>query len=62
MYQPPIIPLGPFKFLSKIHRDIHSSRCTTIVVDTGSKWKKYLIRKVLNILLGIFRSLEEDEA
>jgi hypothetical protein len=25
---------------SKIHRDIRSSRCTTGVVDIGSKWKK----------------------
>jgi hypothetical protein len=59
--KPPIIPLGPFQFLSKIRGDIHSSRCTTVVVDTGSKWKKYSMRKVLNILLAIFRSLEEDD-
>ncbi len=37
---------------SKICSDIFSSRCTTGVTDTGGKWKKSSIRKVLNILLG----------
>ncbi len=50
--QPQSIPLGPFRIFSKICRDILSSRLTTSVVDTGGKWKKSLIRKILIILLG----------
>jgi hypothetical protein len=46
------IPLGLFKIFPKIHGDIHSSRCTTNVVDTGGKWKKSSIIKVLIILFG----------
>jgi hypothetical protein len=42
----------PFRMFSKIRGDIRSSRCTTRVVDTGGKWKKSSIRKVLNILFG----------
>ena len=45
-------PLGPFRIFSKIRLDIHSSRCTTDVVDTGGKWKKSSIRKFLIILFG----------
>jgi hypothetical protein len=37
---------------SKIRGDIRSSRCTTGVVDTGGKWKKSSIIKVLIILFG----------
>jgi hypothetical protein len=36
----------------KIRGDIHSSRCTTGVNDTGGKWKKSSIIKVLIILFG----------
>jgi hypothetical protein len=36
----------------KIHRDIRSSRCITSVFDTGGKWKKSSIIKVLIILFG----------
>jgi hypothetical protein len=42
----------------KIHGDICSSRCTTGVVDTNGKWKKYSIIKVLII---VFRHLWEVE-
>ncbi len=38
--------LGPFRIF------IRSSRCTTGVVDTGGKWKKSSIIKVLIILCG----------
>jgi hypothetical protein len=48
------IPVGPLRIFSKIRRDIPSSRCTTIVVDIGGKWKKSSIRKVLIILFGNF--------
>ncbi len=44
-------PWGPFRIFSKIRGDIHSSRCTTSVIDTGGApwladisanfWKKY---------------------
>ncbi len=37
---------------SKDRGDIHSSRCTTGVVDTSRKKKKSAIRKVLIILFG----------
>jgi hypothetical protein len=46
------LPLGPFRIFSKICGDIHSSRCTTSVVDTGGKWKNSSIIKVLIILFG----------
>ncbi len=35
--QPQSIPLGPFRFFSKIRGDIRKSRCTTGVNDTGGK-------------------------
>jgi hypothetical protein len=44
--KPLIIPLGPFRIFSKICKDILSSRCTTGVIDTIGKWKKFSIRKV----------------
>jgi hypothetical protein len=50
--KPLSIPLGPFRIFSKIRGDIHSSRCTTGVVDTGGKWKKSSIIKVSIILFG----------
>ncbi len=50
--RPLSIPLGPFRIFSKIRGDIRSSRCTTAVVDTGGKWKKSSIIKVLIILFG----------
>jgi hypothetical protein len=36
--QPQSIPLGPFQIFSKIHGDIHKSRCTTGINDTGGKF------------------------
>ncbi len=50
--QPQSIPLGLFRIFSKICGDIRSSRLTTGVVDTGGKWEKSSIRKILIILLG----------
>ena len=52
MDQFPPSPLGPFQNFSKIRGDNRSSRCTTGVVDTGGKWKKSSIIKVLIILFG----------
>jgi hypothetical protein len=37
---------------SKICGDIRSSRCTTGVVDTDGKWKKFAIRKFFVISFG----------
>jgi hypothetical protein len=37
---------------SKICGDIPSSRCTTSVVDTNGKWKKFAIRKIFVISFG----------
>ncbi len=51
-YTAPTYPLGPFQIFSKIRGDIRSSRLTTGVVDTGGKWEKSSIRKILIILLG----------
>ncbi len=45
-----IIPLEPFRFFSKILGDIRSSRCTTSVLDTGGKWKKTSIRKIVTLV------------
>ncbi len=50
--KPRSIPVGPFRFFSKICEVIRSSRCTTAVFDTGGKWKKSSIIKVLTILFG----------
>jgi hypothetical protein len=50
--KPLSIPLGLFRIFSKIRGDIHSSRCTTGVVDIGGKWQKSSIIKVLIILFG----------
>ncbi len=50
--QPQSVLLGPFRTFSKIRGDIRSSRLTTGVADTGGKWKKSSIRKILIILLG----------
>ena len=50
--KPLSIPLGPFRTFSKIRGDIRSSSCTTGVVDTGGKWKKSSVIKVLFILFG----------
>jgi hypothetical protein len=47
-----VYPYGHFKFFQKIRGDIRGSRCTTGVVDTGGKWKKSSIRKILIILFG----------
>ena len=49
--KPLIIPLGSFRIFSKIPGDIRSSRFATGVNDTGSKWKKSSIRKILIILV-----------
>ncbi len=43
----------------KIRGDIRSSRFATCVVDTGGKWKKSSIRKILIILLGHLWVVEE---
>ncbi len=48
----PEYPIRPFPILSKIRGEIRSSRLTTGVVDTGGKWKKSSIRKILIIGLG----------
>ncbi len=50
--QPQSILLGPFQIFTKIRRDIRSSRLTTGVADTGGKWKKSSIRKILIIFVG----------
>jgi hypothetical protein len=50
--QPQSIPLRPFQIFSKIRGDIPSSRFATGVVDTGGKWKKSSVRKILIILFG----------
>jgi hypothetical protein len=36
--QPQSVPLGPFRIFSKIHGDIHKSRCTTGINDNGDKF------------------------
>jgi hypothetical protein len=46
------IPLKPLRIFSKICGDIRSSRFATGVNDTGGKWKKSSIRKILTILFG----------
>ncbi len=46
---PVSIPTGPFQIFFKFADD---SRSRSSVVDTGGKWKKSLIRKVLIILFG----------
>jgi hypothetical protein len=48
------IPIRPFQFFSKILGDVCSSRCTTGVVDSGGRWKKSAIIKVLIIIFGHF--------
>jgi hypothetical protein len=54
--QAPEYPIRAVSNFPKIRGDIHSSRCTTGVVDkknnTSGKWKKSSIRKVLNIFCG----------
>ncbi len=44
--KPLSIPIGLFHILSKILGDVRR-RCTTNVVDSGGKWKKSSIRKIL---------------
>ncbi len=44
--KPLSIPSGPFQIFSKICGDVCGSSCTTDVVDTSRKWKKYSIRKL----------------
>ncbi len=46
------IPVRPFWIFSKIRGYIRGSRCTTVVNDTGGKWKKSSSRKILIILFG----------
>ena len=48
----PEYPIRTVWIFSKIRGDIRSSRLTTGVADTGSKWEKSSIRKILIILLG----------
>jgi hypothetical protein len=46
--KPLSITLGPFQIFLNIHVDIHSSRCTTGVVDTGLKMEKIFNHKSFN--------------
>ncbi len=55
----PIIPLRPFRIFSKIRGDIRSSRFATGVNDTGGKWKKSSIRKIIIIFFGHLWVVEE---
>jgi hypothetical protein len=48
-----------FEFFRKILGDIRSSRFATGVKDTGGKWKKSSIRKILIILFGHLWVVEE---
>ncbi len=57
--KPLIIPSGPFRIFSKIRGDIRSSRFATGVNDTGGKWKKSSIRKILIVLFGYLWVVEE---
>jgi hypothetical protein len=57
--QPQSIPLRPFRIFSKIRGDIRSSRFATDVNDTGGKWKKSSIRKMLIILFSHLWVVEE---
>ncbi len=57
--QPQSIPLRPFQIFSKIREGIRSSGFATGVNDTGGKWKKSLIRKILIILFGHLWVVEE---
>jgi hypothetical protein len=57
--QPQSIPLRPFRIFSKIRGDIRSSRFATGINDTGGKWKKSSIRKILIILFGHLWVVEE---
>ena len=57
--QPQSIPLRPFRIFSKIQGGIRSSRFVTGVNDTGGKWNKSLIRKILIILFGYLWVVEE---
>ncbi len=50
--KPLSIPLELFQMFSKIRGDIHSSRCTTGVIDTGGEWKKSSKIIVFIILFG----------
>jgi hypothetical protein len=50
--KPLIIPIEPFRIFSEIRGNIHSSRCTTGVNDTGSKWKKIFKQKIFIISFG----------
>ncbi len=45
------IPVGPFRIFPKIWEDIRSSRHHRGVVDTGGKWAKSSVRKVLNFFV-----------
>ncbi len=49
---PPNPRVFHYQIFSKIHGDICSSRFATGVNDTGGKWKKCSIRKILIILFG----------
>jgi hypothetical protein len=53
------IPLRTFQILWKIRGGIRSLRFATGVNDTGGKWKKSSIRKILIILFGHLWVVEE---
>jgi hypothetical protein len=57
--QPQSIPLRPFRIFLKIRGDIRSSRLATGVNDTGGKWKKSSIRKIVIISFGHLWVVEE---
>ena len=48
------IPVRPFRIFSKIRGDIRSSRLTTGVADTGSKWENLQSENLLWFLLDTF--------
>ncbi len=57
--QPQSILLRPFRIFSKIRGDIPSSRFATSVNNTGGKWKKSSIRKIVILLFGHLWKVEE---
>jgi hypothetical protein len=59
MNQPQSFQLRPFRIFSKTCGDIRSSRFATGVSDTGGKWKKSSIRKILIIWFGHLWVVEE---
>jgi hypothetical protein len=44
--------LGSFKIFAKIHRDIHKSRCTTSINDTGGNFAICINDTVWKLAIG----------